>query len=162
MDKEKYILRVQPIYTILICLITFILLIILIFLPSWMNWEDTESLWGYIWYSSMTLFSLYFFGLFLYNLQYAIVDDKGIKIKSLFYVIAYIEWKEIHEILKKDLVTHDSRGAMVFCWLIIKVNKKDAIRRVGINRRNMPPWQIIGSKRNIEIIEKYHDIKKIK
>jgi hypothetical protein len=99
--------------------------------------------------------------LVLYNLQYAVVDDKGIKIKGLFYEIAYIEWKEIYEILKKKIVTHDSRGAIVFCWIIIKLNKKDSIRRVGINRRNKSPWQIVGSKKNIEIIEKYHDIKTV-
>lgn len=161
MKKGKIILRVQPIATIGTWLILLAIFILFIFMPSWGNFEKSELDSKIIFYSILVIICLLCFISFIYQLQYAIVSEDGIIIKNLFFTFISIKWREIYEISQENLFIFD-RGTKKYCWLIFRLNQKDQIKKVGKNIRNEAPWQIIGTKRNIEIIEKYHEIKKIK
>ena len=71
MDKEKYILRVQPIATIGTWLILLAIFILFIFMPSWGNFEKSELDSKIIFYSILVIICLLCFISFIYQLQYA-------------------------------------------------------------------------------------------
>ena len=93
----------------------------------------------------------------MYYLQFAIVDEKGILIRGLFYKIATLRWSDIKEITSEKVVTHNSRGGISLNWLIIKTDKKEDVHgRAGANRRKKSPWTIIANVRNRTIIGNYY------
>lgn len=156
--KDKAIIRIQPIYTPLIWLIATCILVFFIFLGHILGWETT-GISAIIWYILMAVLALTSFTIFVYYCQFASIDKSGIKIRGVFYKIADIKWDEIYSIKKESLVTYDNRTNVSLMWLVIRLNMNDSIiGRAGKNRRNKPPFYIIASKKNINIIGQYFEI----
>ena len=151
----KKILRVQPWYTIIMTAVVFICFVVFLFLGQIMNWE--ENSFSILWYFLIGICALIALAIFMYYLQFAIVDEKGILIRGLFYKIAILHWSDIKEITSEKVVTHNSRGGISLNWLIIKTDKKEDVHgRAGVNRRKKSPWTIIANVRNRTIIGNYY------
>ena len=151
----RKILRVQPWYTMIMTAGVFICFVVFLFLGQIMSWE--ENSFSILWYFLMGICALISLAIFIYYLQFAIVDEKGILIRGLFYKIAILCWSDIKEITSEKVVTHNSRGGISLNWLIIKTDKKEYVHgRAGINRCKKSPWTIIANIRNRTIIENYY------
>ena len=153
----KRILRVQPIYTMIIWGVTFGLMMVIVFLEKILNWEKSEIGITILYYCLMGLFATISLIIFLYYLQFALVDENGIVIRGLFYKIAEIRWTDIKEITIERLCTYDNRSNIFLRWIIIKLASKEYVKgRAGRNRKGKSPWYIIASKKNLAIIANYY------
>lgn len=131
---------------------------VFIHLPYILKWEGDVGI-KVLWFTLTgggLVFSLFSF---LYYLQFAVADEKGLTIRGLFYKIVVISWDELALVQTRKLVTYDNRGTISLLWIIFKTDKKQEVcGRAGENSRKKAPWFIIATKKNLEIIGKYHAI----
>ena len=153
----KKILRVQPIYTMIIWGVLFGLMMIMVFLEKIMNWEKSEIGITLIYYCFMGMCATVALIIFLYYLQFALIDENGIVIRGLFYKITEMRWIDIKEISIERVCTYDNRSQVYLRWIILKLNNNECIKgRAGRNRKGKSPWYIIASKKNLAIIKNYY------
>ena len=153
----KKILRVQPIYTMIIWGVLFGLMMIMVFLEKIMNWEKSEIGITLIYYCFMGMCATVALIIFLYYLQFALVDENGIVIRGLFYKITEMRWMDIKEISIERVCTYDNRSQVYLRGIILKLNNNECIKgRAGRNRKGKSPWYIIASKKNLAIIKNYY------
>lgn len=120
------------------------------------GWSQSDNIRMYCFSGFMAAVALI---VFIYYIQFAIIDENGITIRGLFYRIAKIRWDEIAEITCKKVVTYDNRTNVLLSWLLIKRDKTEYVKGLaGSNKRNKSPWCIIATKRNKEIISKFYEI----
>ena len=94
--KEKSLLRIQPIYTILVHLFLVLCFTFFLFMPYLLHWEiDIENMWCWIYNICITIFLLIYLFLFLRSIEWGIVDKQGLTIKCVFAKINYLSWKEV-------------------------------------------------------------------
>ena len=153
----KRILRVQPIYTMIIWGVMFGCMMAIVFLGEILNWGKSETGITILYYCLMGLFAIISLIGFLYYLQFASVDENGIVIRGLFYKIAEVRWTDIKEITIERLCTYDNRSYIFLRWIIIKLDSKEYVKgRAGRNRKGESPWCIIASRKNVAIIANYY------
>lgn len=156
--KNKKLIRVQPIYTMVIWFIAFCILIFFIFLPQLLKWEGTKDKY-IIWYCLIGTCAFVSLLIFIYYLQFAYISKDGIIIKGIFYKIAQIRWEDICCISYEKLITYDNRENIFLKWMVIKMAESEFIHgRAGRNRKGKSPWCIVATKKNIEIISQYFPI----
>ncbi len=152
--NQKVKLIVQPLYSIIIWLILFLAMVSILIFPN-IFWETERLIWKIafnICISFMVLICAYSF---LQITQIAIVSETGIIIKNAFGNIACIKWEMIVSITKEKLVTYDSRGQISLNWIVIRTENSQIANTRAENKRNIAPWQIKASKKNISIIEAF-------
>lgn len=156
--SKKTILRVQPIYTILIWFIAFCCFVFFLFLPYIFKW-DSSDIYGIIFYCVIGICALVSLMILVYYIQFAYVDSEGIIIRGLFYQIIKLRWKDIDNIVCQKIITYDNRTNIYLNWIIIKLHDAEYIQgRAGRNRRKKSPWCIIATKKNIAKINQYFQI----
>ena len=153
--EEKYILRIQPIYTILVNLFLVLCFTFLLFVPYLLHWDtDVENIWYWIYYICFSTFLLIYVFLFLRSIEWAIVDKQGITAKCVFGKINYLQWEEIIDIKVEKKETWSSRGSPVYAnWIIINLNVKQT--KIGFNKKKSNSIWLTANKKNIETINKF-------
>lgn len=143
-------------YTMLIWAVALGMLVFFMFLGHIGGMSQSENICMYCVFGSLAAIVLI---VFIYYIQFAIIDEKGIIIRGLFYRIVKIQWNEIAEITCEKIVTYDNRTNVLLSWLLIKRDKAEFVKgRAGRNKRNKSPWCIIATERNKEIISRFYDI----
>lgn len=161
--KKKKLIRVQPVYTATMLLVYLVILLGVAFLTPII----CSSIYGevavelYIFMCCIGGFgAMFIFGIFIAYLQFAEVDETEIIIRRLFHTIVSLQWTDIQSIVIQRHGIFE-RDPTSFLWLVIKTDKKDEVQGLaGINRRNKPPYCIVASKKNIEIIERFFEVDK--
>lgn len=155
---KKKILRVQPLYTMLIWFVALSSFVFLLFLPQILQWE-TGGPYGVIYYCTMSVCASISVIILIYYLQFAYVDSEGIVIRGVFYQIVKLRWKDIRKVTCEKIVTYDNRENIYLKWIVIKTHSSDEVEgRAGRNKKNKSPWCIIATKKNMEIISQYIEI----
>ena len=145
--EKKTILRVQPVYTMLIWFIALCCFITFLFLPQILKWE-VYAVDAIIYYCLMGLCAVTSLLILLYYIQFAYVNSNGIVIKNLFYQITSLTWDEIHSINYQKIMTYDNRTNISLNWIVIKLHASEFVRgSAGRNRRKKSPWCIIATKK---------------
>jgi glucan phosphoethanolaminetransferase (alkaline phosphatase superfamily) len=162
MKKNKEIIRVQPVYTILIWLILIIVFFAFLVFPIFV-WED-QNMFSELWYILISILLTLSIIILVYYIQVAILNEEGIIIRGLFYTIAKIRWADINKIEERSIVTYDNRIPVLLKWFIIYIKKQKNVKfkRGGINKKNKAPWYIIATKKNREIIGKYYMVRVVR
>ena len=157
---KKTILRVQPIISPLCWFLLSATFVFILLLPQIADFSGL--LWHKILYYSMfSLLCAVCLFLCAYYIQFAVVDDTGIKLYRVCFQIGQIAWKDCYSVTKEKLNTLDSRANILKWWIVIKKARRDEIKGGGKNRRGKMPLYIIATKKNIEVISKYHKVQKI-
>ncbi len=143
-------------YTMFLWAVVLGVLVFFMFLGHIGGMSQSDNICMYCVFGSIAAIALI---IFIYYLQFAIINENGITIRGLFYRIVKIQWNEISEITCEKIVTYDNRTNVLLSWLLIKRDKTDFVKgRAGRNKRNKSPWCIIATKRNKEIISKFYEI----
>lgn len=156
--KNKKILLVQPIYTLLIWGILLCCLIFFNFLPLLFNW-DFAGFYSIIYCCLFVILTLITLAKFLYYLQFAIIDNDGIIIRGIFFKTAKVLWEDIYDISHEKIVTYDNRENVALSWLVIKLDESELIHGRAGKNGSKSPWCIFASKKNISVISQYIQIK---
>ncbi len=159
MKKKIEILRMQPVYLILVSLTVFCAFILLIFVPNMANWRT--DIWRIIWYIVSIAGALFWLFQFLKNMQFVIIKNGNIVIKSYIWItIAKIVPEKIIYITMESLPVQSNPGSPVLDWITIYINEKPKlkIKTYGANDfKGGFSWRIIASKHNLEVI-RHNDI----
>lgn len=150
--KNKRLLLVQPLYSIVIYTFLSLLCLLCCFLPHLLKWENSKVLLKIIYYFIFTSGTILFLIISILCIEFAFIDDQKIVIKNIFGEIVKVEWNECCSISKERILTYNSRSIIFLNWLIIKTDKAQKASRVRLNRKNVLPILIIASKKNIEAI----------
>ena len=158
--KEKSLLRIQPIYTILVHLFLVLCFTFFLFMPYLLHWEiDIENMWYWIYYICFTIFLLICVYLFLRSIEWGIIDKQGFTIKCVFGKINYLKWKEIIDIKIEKKETWSSRGSPVYAnWIIIRISNVEQTK-IGFNKKKHNSIWVTANKKNIQIINLFAKVK---
>lgn len=158
--KEKSLLRIQPIYTILVHLFLVLCFTFCLFMPYLLHWEiDIENMWCWIYNICITIFLLIYLFLFLRSIEWGIVDKQGLTIKCVFGKINYLSWKEVIDIKVDKKETWSSRGSPVYAnWIIIR-NSNAEQTKIGFNKKKNNSIWVTANKKNIQIINLFAKVK---
>lgn len=152
--KNKIIL-VQPIYNLIFALFGVSISIVFLFFPKIGAWELSD-IYTILWFLLISFILLSMLYLTLNSIQFAIISDSGIKIYILFFLIANLKWDNITDIREEKILQDPRYGGTYYNWLVIRTDCKQQPKRRGRNSKNKPPWHIIATKRNREIIYKFY------
>lgn len=103
--KGKKILRVQPVYTMLLYLFMVLCFVFFLFMPSILKW-DSSGIYDIIYYCLMGSCCCFAAAMLIYYIQFARVDSEGIVISVLFYPIAKVRWKDIQSAVCCKVLTY--------------------------------------------------------
>lgn len=92
----------------------------------------------------------------LINLQFAVITEKGVIIKSPFRKIADVKWQSIRGLEIRKLPLR-GRGAANYEWIVIKTSKSERVDCAAKNKKRSP-WYVIATPHNIETIKKLFEI----
>lgn len=161
MRKKKMKLRVQPIYSIVICFVLGLLFLFFMFMPTLLAWEESSLIIEILYYLVLTLFCVYGFIQGTLHIQFAEIDKEKIIIKNLFHTVAVVKWSEISSVKKEKILTYDSRGYICLDWLVIRTNEtQESPYRAKYIKKGIFPILIIANKKNLSMLGKYIEIKK--
>lgn len=156
--KGKKILRVQPVYTMLLYLFMVLCFVFFLFMPSILKW-DSSGIYDIIYYCLMGSCCCFAAAMLIYYIQFARVDSEGIVISVLFYPIAKVRWEDVHSAVCCKVLTYDNRTNVYLKWIVLKCSASDYVRgRVGRNKKNKSPLCIIATAKNIAVISQYIEI----
>lgn len=145
---------VQPLYSMIIWLILLLAMTAMLIFPN-IYWKSDPLIWKIIFNVGFSVMALLCAYAFLHFVQIAVISQNGITIKNIFGNIAYIKWETIVSITKEKLVTYNSRGNIYLNWLVIKTDNSQTAIEPVTNKRNIAPWHIKATDKNIAIIEEY-------
>ncbi|MBE6534413.1 MAG: hypothetical protein E7678_05555 [Ruminococcaceae bacterium] len=152
--SAKKILKVQPLYSIIICFVISICGVVMLLLPTILLWEKSERFVQIIYYTISIGFIILGLFLTLRFTEYAIINDNEIIIKSVFGKIVSFKNHEIKSINMKNLITYDSRGYISLQWIVIKTDTC-SLKRGGLNKKSNNFCQFIASQKNMSVLRQY-------
>lgn len=157
MKKErKETLKVQPLYSIIICFIISVCGGIMLFVPAILTWEKNGLLTQTIYYTVSIMFIVLGIISALRFMEYAVIIGNKIIIKNPFGEIASFTNDEIKSIEIENLITYASRGCISLQWIVIKTDGS-TLRKSRLNKKNNGFFQIVASPKNKSILMRYTD-----
>lgn len=154
----KKILRVQPVYKIVTWLVLFGIMMVMVFLPDILgslHFGRLDPSAMTLYYCGMGAFAAVALVVFLYQLQFAVVDENMIVIRVLFFKIAALRWTDIKKITIERIWDYDNISYFSFRWMVITADGY-AKGRKGLNWRGKSPWCILASKKNLAVVKHYY------
>lgn len=102
--KNKRLLLVQPLYSIVIYTFLSLLCLLCCFLPQLLKWENSKVLLKIIYYFIFTSGTILFLIISILCIEFAFIDDQKIVIKNIFGEIVKVEWNECCSISKERIL----------------------------------------------------------
>ncbi len=150
---KEFRLRTQPVFYIIVCLFVLVISIIMIIAPSLLCWENNNLFITITYYCVFSILLLYGLLSLFYYIEFAIIDNEKITIKTLFRVVKVVLWVEVVEI-KREWLTQGARGGAL-CWIVIKTDFNQSAYKASRNNKKSYPLIIIANKKNERIIKKF-------
>lgn len=156
---KKAILRTKPIHLIVFSAIGISLLIFVLFMPILFKWSEDDLVWKILWYVISAAGITFFFYQLLANLEIAIIQNNTFIIKKfLFITIVEVPLEKLQYVFLEKLPVQSNPGSPSVNWITLCLDKKEKTnerKHGGINRKNKSPWQIIATRKNIEVLSQY-------
>ena len=154
-------LRAQPLYTIIATFFLLALQLFILAIPTISSWEIDLSITTFLFYGLFGVSAVATAVNALSTLQYAELREDMLMIKNPFKKIK-LRWEAITCIEHCSLLTHNSRGAVYYNWLVIKTDTGQTIENAVGKRFWNAPYLIIATPPNLDAIkenaEKYPHI----
>lgn len=158
MEKNAKKIEVQMRYNWIFPIVLGCVLIFFIFLPQF-AFKNTEGqlVAKIFWYSIMSGGAVFCFIFASSYFQIGIIAENGIRLKSLFRTIIFIEWKDIKKIEIDKLPTMSSSTFKnwSYSWIVIYTSLDQNVKYGGVNKHKKGPWQIKATNKNIQIIDSF-------
>ena len=159
---KKAILRTKPIHLIVFSAIGVFLLIFVLFIPTIFKWGEDDLVRKILWYVISVAGIIFFFYQLLANLEFAVIQNNTFVIKKyLFIKIVEIPLEKLQYVFVERLSAQSNPASPSVNWITLCLDKKEKIherKHGGINRKNKSPWQIIATRKNIEVLSRYVNI----
>lgn len=146
-NLPKVKLIVRPVYDAIAWAIMLLIMLAFSIVPN-IIWKTDPLVWkiiDIIFFSVLAIMCAY---ILLQNCQFAELSDKGIDIKNVFGSIAFIAWEKVQSISIEKVCIYNSRAHIFVDWIVIRTGKPQEIY-FAKNKKNVPPWLITASKKNI-------------
>ena len=155
-NKNKEILRIQPLYSIIIWFAVSVCGAVMTVLPSVFLWESRILFAQVSYYIISAVFIALGVLAALRYMEYAAIDGGKITVRSPFGKILSLKNDEIKAIKIKKLTTYNSRGNVSLMWIVVEKDNS-ILTSGGLNKRNDNYCCIIASEKNISILKRFAD-----
>ena len=145
-------LRIQPIYTVLVGLFLFICGISLLLLPTILNWEKDSLGYEILFFAVALITAISGVLISLQGTQYAIVTDEEIIFKGIFIKTVIIKWQDVKSITKEKILTYNSRAQIFLEYIVIKTDENAKVK--APRKQTKKCCQILATKKNLVFMRK--------